>query len=179
MRENSDLPGDKPTGHVVELIARSLDEPLTTAERARVAAHLRECITCRIASDGLYEFDALMKRTHMAIPDDGFALRVLTRIETYERRRSRWEWLLTLLLLLIGSVAAASWLVINLAAVLNSISALATNFIAIAPVWLNALFVLARSMGGAPLLIYSMIVLALIYLWTRASGGLVPSYISK
>lgn len=173
MHESSHLPAQSRNGHVVELIARSLDEPLSPSERARVKTHLQECITCRLASDGLYEFDALMKRTHMALPDEGFALRVLYRIDAYEKHRSRREWLLTLLILFLGAVVSAGWLVMNLSQLLNGLGALFTDLVSIVPVWLNALLVLMRYLGAGPLLVYALIVLALIYVWTRASGGLV------
>jgi hypothetical protein len=167
------MPVDSGT-HVVELIARSLDEPLTPAERAQVNQHLDACITCRIAADALREFDSLLTRTRMVRPPEGFPLRVLDRIALYERRQHRIQWILTLLLIFLGSVLASVWVVTNLGAVLNTLGVLVFTVQSAVPVWLEALFVVARAAGQGGLFASAVLVLVLTIVIARLAGDFAP-----
>lgn len=167
----------EPNAHVVALIAKSLDELLTPSELAQVNDHLRTCVTCRIACDGLYEFDALLKRTTMAMPDEGFALRVLARIHAYETRRDRLQWLITLLLVFFGLLFAGAWGIANFVPLLDSVGSLLITLESVVPVWFNALLVVTASVGQGLLLIYALVALALTYVWTRVSGDFSPASI--
>jgi hypothetical protein len=155
----------------IELIAKSLDEPLTPSEQEKVNLALQNSVALRITADGLHEFDALLKRTHMAIPSDGFPLRVLARLEAYEHHRRRIEWLLTLGILFLGSLAASLWVIFNFDMLVETIAQLLTTLLAVVPILFNALFILTNAIGNGPLLLYALIVLALTWIWGRASGG--------
>jgi predicted anti-sigma-YlaC factor YlaD len=156
------------------LIARSLDEPLSPREQARVEAHLQECLTCRIASDGLLEFDALLKRTAMVIPEAGFPLRVLARLDRYERRRTRVQWLITLGLLFLGALAALAWLILNLGGVFDALASLVHALEVILPAWFNAVLDWSAYGGRVPLFIYACLALVLTVVWARVVGGFTP-----
>lgn len=166
---------NEPTQHVVELVARSLDERLSPDEQKQVNAHLRVCLTCQIASDALREFDLLLKRTGLEMPEDGFALRVLARIEAYERRRTRLEVLLTLLLLFLGSLVLTVWVILEFARIAAGVGATLAGLVAFLPVIINTTIVLAVNMGDAALLAYALLALGIVYLWARVSGGMTAS----
>lgn len=164
---------------IIELIAKSLDEPLSASEQAQVDAAMQNSLAIRIAADGLREFDALLKRTGMAIPEAGFPLRVLARLERHEKRRNRSQWLFTLGILFLGSLAALVWLVFNGPAMLNTVTFVATSAFLFAPLLFAFLFALVQFIGQGPLLVYALIVLVLTLLWARVSGGLNPTFTNK
>ncbi len=74
---------------IIELIAQALDEPLNAQEQALVNEAIQNSLPLRVAAEGLREFDALLKRTGMAIPEEGFPARFLARLEAYEKSRTR------------------------------------------------------------------------------------------
>lgn len=156
---------------IIELIAKGLDEPLSPPEQAEVNLALQNSVALRITADGLHEFDALLKRTHMAIPSDGFPLRVLARLEAYEHSRRRIEWLFTLGILFLGSLAGSLWVIFNFDMLVENLAQLLTIVLAVLPVLFNALFVLSNALGQGPLLLYALSVLVLTWVWGRASGG--------
>lgn len=157
---------------IIELIAKSLDEPLTAPEQAQVEQAVQESLALRIAADGLREFDALLRRTGMAIPEEGFPARFLLRLEMYEKRRTRTEWLFTLGILFLGSFAAAFWLVFNWAAVINTLLFVIDSLLILTPLLLAVLFAIATRVGQESLLLYAIVVLMVTVLWARASGGM-------
>jgi hypothetical protein len=156
---------------IIELIAKAFDEPLTPAEQAQVDAAMQESIAIRLASQGLQEFDALLKRTGMAIPDEGFPLRFLARLDAYERRRARLQWALTLLVLFLGLSAALYWFGTNWSAVVNTLFFAAASGILLVPLGFAFLFALVTYLGTGPILLYALVVLLLTLLWARVSGG--------
>jgi hypothetical protein len=156
---------------VIELIAKALDEPLSPREQALVDQAMQESLAIRVAAEGLHEFDLLLKRTGMAIPVEGFPARVLARIEAYEKRRTRTEWLLTLLMVFLGFCAAAVWLSFNYTAVADGMVQALTTLFVVLPVWLNVILILAQALGSGALLLYALLVLVLMLLWARATGG--------
>lgn len=160
---------------IVELIAKSFDEPLTPAEQSQVDAAMQASLAIRIASQGLQEFDALLKRTGMAIPDEGFPLRVLARIDAYERRRDRSQWLLAIAIIFLGLFAALLWFGVNGSAVISAALVLASGLYILLPLSFAFLFALAAFIGNGPILIYAFLVLILTLLWARASGGWNPA----
>lgn len=155
---------------VIELLARSLDEPLSIAEQAEVERALANSIALRLAAEGLREFDALLKRTGMAIPAEGFPARVLARIESYERRRTRIEWFVTLLLLFLAGLAAVGWAAVNYRFILDAVADSLTAVTLILPVWINSFFTLLESTSRAELVVYALLVFALTWIWARVSG---------
>jgi hypothetical protein len=159
---------------VIELIAKSLDEPLSAREQAQVDQAMKESLAIRVAAEGLHEFDLLLKRTGMVIPMEGFPGRVLARIEAYERRRTRIEWLLTLVLVFLGFCAAVAWVFSNSTALLDGAAWALTTLIVVLPVWLNAILILAQAAGSGALVVYASLVLVLMLLWARATGAAVP-----
>ncbi|MCC7161301.1 MAG: hypothetical protein IT331_02315 [Anaerolineae bacterium] len=161
---------------IIELIAKSIDEPLTAPEQALVDAAMQNSLAIRVAADGLREFDALLKRTGMVLPDEGFPLRVLARVEAYEKHRSRIQWLLTLLLFFLGSFAALFWFLANAGALVNTAIELVSALVLVIPLAIVFLFALIQFVGHGPLLLYALIVLALTVLWARVSGSWVPSH---
>jgi hypothetical protein len=164
---------------IIELIAKALDEPLTAQEQAQVDEAMQNSLAIRIAADGLREFDALLKRTGMAIPDEGFPLRVLARLEIHEKRRNRLQWILTLGVLFLGSFAALVWLVLNWSVFINTIILVAASLLLLVPFAFAFLFALVQFIGQGPLLLYALIVLLLTLLWARVSGGLNPSFTNR
>lgn len=168
---------------IIELIAKGLDEPLSPAEQAQVNQAMQNSIAIRLAAEGLYEFDGLLKRTGMAIPNEGLPARVLARIEAYERRRTRAEWLLTLGILFLGLVSAAAWVVLDFSEIVRGAAGAVSFLVLIVPLLYNTLRVLLESGGRIPLLAYALLVLVLTAVWVRASGGAAParspSHLSK
>lgn len=160
---------------IIELIAKSLDEPLSPREQAQVNEAMQNSLAIRLAAEGLREFDALLKRTGMAIPEEGFPARVLARLEAYELRRTRAQWILTLVVIFLGSSGALLWLASNASVIISlAVLLVASTFVLVplAPAFLAAL---AQSVGQGPLLIYALAVLILTIVWASVSGGLKPS----
>jgi hypothetical protein len=155
----------------IELIAKSLDEPLTPAEQAQVDEAMQNSLAIRVAADGLHEFDALLKRTGMAIPEEGFPARVLMRIEAYERSRSRVQWYLTLGVLFLGSCAALLWVGLNWGLLLNASVDWVTDALVLLPLLFAFVVALFHFIGEGPLLVYALGALLLTLLWVRVSGG--------
>lgn len=160
---------------IIELIAKSIDETLDPQEQAEVEAAMQNSLAIRVAADGLREFDALLKRTGMVLPDEGFPLRVLARLEAYEKHRFRLQWLLTLALFFLGSFAALAWLSANGESLVNTAINLLRMFVLLVPLAFVFLFALIQFIGQGPLLLYALIVLALTVLWARVSGSWTPS----
>lgn len=164
---------------IIELIAKSLDEPLTASEQTEVNYALQNSVALRLTAEGLHEFDGLLKRTHMVIPMEGFPLRVLARLEAYERQRRRIEWLFTLGVLFLGSLAASLWVIFNFDALLEGSAQFFTTLLAVLPVLFNVLFILSDSIGRGPLLLYALVVLGLTWTLGRASGGWAHAHIRR
>lgn len=162
---------------IIELIAKALDEPLTAPEQAQVNQAMQESLAIRIAAEGLREFDSLLKRTGMAIPEEGFPARVLARLEAFEKRRNRTQWLLTLGVLFLGSLAALVWFALNGSAILATLIFAVNNALFLIPLGLAFLFALVQFVGQGPLLVSALIVLMLTLLWARASDNLRPAHI--
>ncbi|HZQ04976.1 MAG TPA: hypothetical protein VFD70_00235 [Anaerolineae bacterium] len=154
---------------IIELIAKPLDEPLTPSEQAEVNEALQKSLALRVAAEGLHEFDALLKRTGMAIPDDGFPARVLARLEIYERQRNRVQWLLTLGILFLGSLVAVVWFLSSFSAIIENIAQELSTLADALPVLYDSLFILTATLGRGPLLLYALIVLVLTLIWARVS----------
>jgi hypothetical protein len=163
------------TDTVIELIARSLDEALSPQEQAQVNEAMQNSLAIRLAAEGLREFDALLKRTGMAIPEEGFPARVLARLEAYELRRTRAQWILTLAVIFLGSLGALLWLVSNGGVVVSLSVLLVSGAFVFIPLSLAFLFALGQFIGQGPLLLYAISVLVLTVLWARVSGGFKPS----
>ncbi len=164
---------------IIELIAKALDEPLTAQEQAEVDRAMQDSLALRVAADGLREFDALLKRTGMAIPAEGFPARVLARLDAYEKRRTRASLLITLGIFFLGSFVALFWLVFNWGVLLNTIAILAASLLILIPLVLTMLFALVQFLGGGPLLLYALLVLILTMLWARVSGDWKPAAIAR
>ncbi|MCG3142423.1 MAG: hypothetical protein HDKAJFGB_03891 [Anaerolineae bacterium] len=156
---------------VIELFAKSLDEPLSADEQTIVAQAMEESPALRIVADGLLEFDALLKRVGMAIPDEGFPARVLLRIEAYERTRTRRQWYLTLGLISLGLLAALVWLALNWSALIQLSLGILAGLLILVPLILLFALATLRFLGQAPLLGLALIALILTLVWARASGG--------
>lgn len=156
---------------IIELIAKGLDEPLNAQEQQQVNEAMQNSLAIRLAADGLREFDLLLKRTGMAIPEEGFPARVLARLERYEKRRTRLQWLLTLAIFFLGSLAVLGWLVFNWTVLLNTLFFVGTSASFMILFVLTFLFAVARFVGQGPLLIYAVFALALTVLWARVSGS--------
>lgn len=163
------------TDTIIELIAKSLDEPLSPQEQAQVNEAMQTSLAIRLAAEGLREFDALLKRTGMAIPEEGFPARVIARLEAYELRRTRSQWLLTLGVIFLGSLGALLWLASNAGAVLSTAIFLVSGSFVLVPLAVAFLSALGRYIGQGPLLIYALSVLTLTVIWAGATGGLKPS----
>jgi hypothetical protein len=157
---------------IIELIAKSLDESLAPHEQAEVNVAIQNSVAVRLAAEGLREFDALLKRTGMALPEEGFPARVIARLEAHERRRTRTQWLLTLGVIFLGSFAALVWLVFNAVALLTSLPELTAQVGIWIPLGFSFLFTLVQYLGEGPLLLYALSVLALTLVWAYVSGGL-------
>lgn len=165
--------------YVIELIAKSLDEPLSPAEQQVVERATHDSLALAIVADSLREFDALLRRTGMAIPDEGFPGRVLARLELYERRRTRTEWLLTLGLILVGSLLGVLWVVLDFGNIVDGlVQSLATAAVLL-PLAYSALLILTRAAGRDVMLIYALLVLVLMLIWARASGASVPARVKN
>jgi len=162
------------TDTIIELIAKSLDEPLSPREQAQVNEAMQSSLAIRLAAEGLREFDALLKRTGMAIPEEGFPARVLARLEAYELRRTRAQWVLTLGVIFLGSLGALLWLVSNAGAVLSTAIFLVSGSFILVPFAIAFLSALGRFIGQGPLLIYALAVLTLTVIWAGVSGGFKP-----
>jgi len=160
---------------IIELIAKALDEPLNAHEQAEVSEAMQNSLAIRIAAEGLREFDTLLKRTGMVMPAEGFPARVISRLEAYEKRRTRTQWLLTVGVVFLGSLAALGWLVFNWAAMLDTLFFLAASALFLILMALTFLFALVQSIGQGPLLVYALFVLALTVVWARVSGSWNPS----
>ncbi|MBI4670232.1 MAG: hypothetical protein HY741_01010 [Chloroflexi bacterium] len=165
--------------YIIELIAKSLDEPLTPAEQAEVSAAMQKSLAIRVAADGLEEFDALLKRMGMAIPDEGFPLRVLLRLEAREKSHNRLQWALTLGMIFLGSLAALAWVVLNWGILISTVLALVSGVVVIVPLLFALLFALVGLLGQGPLLLYAFTALALTILWARVSGSWQPTWRSN
>ncbi len=163
----------KQNEYILELIAKSLDEPLTAREQQQVEQAMRESLALQLVAQTLYEFDALLRRTGMAIPDEGFPARVLARLELYEKRRSRLEWLITLGLIFLGLLAAVVWLAIDLPLFVHSAVQWIQALAVLVPVSLHVLFVLTAAVGSGTLVVYAIFVLVLMLFWARVSGAFV------
>jgi hypothetical protein len=159
------------TETVIELIAKSLDEPLAADEQAIVAQAMQDSPALRIVADGLLEFDSLLKRTGMAIPDEGFPARVLLRIEAYERTRTRRQWYLTLGMIFLGLLAALGWFALNSGALFQFGVTLVAGSLVLIPLLLIFVVALLHWIGQGPLLVFALGALLLTLLWVRASGG--------
>lgn len=157
---------------IIELIAKSLDEPLSPAEQAQVNTATEKSLALRLVTEGLYEFDALLKRTGMAIPDEGFPARVLLRIEAYERSRTRKQWYFTLGAIFLGFAAAFLWLALNWTGVVSLGVGLVLSALVLVPLLFMVLLALLNNLGQGPLLVYAVGVMLLTLLWLRVSGGL-------
>ena len=156
---------------IIELIAKSLDEPLDAYEQAQVNQAVQDSLAIRLASEGLREFDSLLKRTGMAIPEEGFPARVIARLEAYEKSRTRRQWLLTLGVIFLGSVAGLAWFALNASWIADTVLFLAANALVLIPFILAFLTALIQYVGQGPLLVYALAVLLLTLIWARASGG--------
>lgn len=159
------------TETVIELIAKSLDEPLAADEQAIVEQAMQDSPALRIVADGLLEFDSLLKRTGMAIPDEGFPARVILRIEAYERTRTRRQWYLTLGMILLGLLAALGWLALNSGALFQLGVTLFAGSLVFIPLLLIFAVAFLHWIGQGPLLVFALGALLLTLLWVRASGG--------
>lgn len=156
---------------IIELIAKSLDEPLSADERAQVNAATENSLALRLAIEGLYEFDALLKRTGMAIPEEGFPARVLLRIEAYERSRTRKQWYFTLGVIFLGFAAAFLWLVLNWSGIVSVGVGLFLGALVLVPLLFLFVITLLQNLGQGPLVVYALGVIILTLLWLRVSGG--------
>jgi hypothetical protein len=157
--------------YIIELIAKSLDEPLLPDEQRVVDQAMQESLALRVVSDSLQEFDALMKRTGMVIPEEGFPARVLLRIEAYEKSRTRTQWYFTLGVIALGSLAAVLFVVLNWSTLIDASIGLLTSAIVLVPMLLTLAIVLVRVIGEGPILLYAFATLLLTLLWVRVSGG--------
>lgn len=156
---------------IIELIAKSLDEPLAPDEQHIVEQAMQESPALRIVADGLLEFDGLLKRTGMAIPDEGFPARVLLRIEAYERARTRKQWYLTLGMIFLGLLAALIWVAVNGGALVQLGVSIVAGSLILLPLLLMVAVTLLRLLGQGPLLVFALGALLLTLVWMRASGG--------
>lgn len=156
---------------IIELIAKALDEPLTAQEQVQVNEAMQESLAIRIAAEGLREFDSLLKRTGMAIPEEGFPARVMARLEALEKRRTRTQWLLTLVILFLGSLAAFVWLVNNRNLLVETIVFFSSGVFVLIPASFSFLSALLRFVGQGPLLLYALGALALTVFWARITGA--------
>lgn len=161
---------------IIELIAKSLDEPLAANELRQVEEAMQNSVAIRLAAEGLREFDGLLKRTGMALPSEGFPARVIARLEAYELRRTRTQWLLTLGMIFLGSLAALVWLVLDGGAIVGNLAVLAADLAVWVPLSFAFLFTLVGYMGQGPLLVYALVVLTLTVVWARVTGGLTSSH---
>jgi hypothetical protein len=159
---------------IIELIAKGLDEPLDPQEQALVDSAMENSFAIRVAADGLREFDNLLKRTGMVLPDEGFPLRVIQRLELYEAHRNRLQWYITLGIFFLGLLAASLWVAVDGSNLLATILDLVSNAVTYIPLTLAFLVSLARYMGQGPLLLYAFLVLALTIIWARLSGNWNP-----
>jgi hypothetical protein len=157
---------------IIELIAKSLDEPLDVHEQAQVNQAMQDSLAIRLASEGLREFDSLLKRTGMAIPEEGFPARVIARLEAYEKSRTRRQWLLTVGVIFLGSVAGLAWFVLNAGWIADTVLFFAANAFVLIPFTLAFVSALLQYIGQGPLLIYALLVLLITIIWARVSGGL-------
>lgn len=157
---------------IIELIAKSLDEPLNAQEQALVNEAMQNSLAIRVAAEGLKEFDGLLKRTGMAIPEEGFPLRVLARLEAYELRRTRLQWLFTVGVIFLGSVAALGWFALNAGAIASAGLFVLANGLVLIPFLFAILIAVVQYMGNGPLLVYALGVMLLTLIWARVSGGL-------
>lgn len=164
---------------IIELIAKGLDEPLNSHEQAEVNQAMQNSLAIRLAAEGLREFDVLLRRTGMAIPEEGFPARVIARLEAYEKRRTRIQWLLTVGVLFLGSFAALAWLVFNWALLLNTFFFVAASALFLILMALTFALALAQSLGQTTLVLYAILVLALTVVWARVSGSWNPSHINR
>lgn len=159
------------TDIIIELIAKSLDETLTPSEQAQVDEAVQASIALRMVADGLQEFDALLKRTGMAIPEEGFPARVIMRIEAYEKSRTRTQWYLTLGMIFAGMLAALLWLVMNWGALMHLGVSLFTGALVLVPLAFALLLTLLKFVGQGPLVVYALVALVLTLAWVGVSGG--------
>lgn len=158
---------------IIELIAKSLDEPLNAQEQTLVNEAMQHSLAIRVAAEGLKEFDGLLKRTGMAIPEEGFPLRVLARLEAYELRRTRLQWLFTVGVIFLGSFAALGWFALNASAIASAVLSVLANGLVLIPFLFAVLVAVVQYMGNGPLLIYALGALVLTMVWVRVSGGFV------
>ena len=156
---------------IIELIAKSLDESLTPQEQALVNEAMQNSLAIRVAAEGLKEFDGLLKRTGMAIPEEGFPLRVLARLEAYELRRTRLQWLFTVAVIFLGLFAALVWFALNAGAIASAGLLLVANGLVFIPFLFAVAIAVLNYMGNGPLLIFAVGVLAFTLVWARVSGG--------
>lgn len=159
--------------YIIELIAKGLDEPLSASEQTQVNAAMQNSVAIRIAAEGLREFDALLKRTGMAVPDEGFPTRVLLRLDAYQAKRARAQWLFTLGMIFLGSLAAFVWVGLNGNAVIDFMVFITNDALVLLQVAFSVLLAVVSLVGQGPLLLYALFVLALTVVWARASGGFV------
>lgn len=157
--------------YLIELIAKSLDEPLLPDEQQVVEQAMQESLALRVVADSLQEFDALLKRTGMVIPEEGFPARVLLRIEAYEKSRTRTQWYFTLGVIFLGLLAALLWVILNWSALLDLGISLLASAIVFVPLLLTLFITLVRAIGDGPVLLYAFATLLLTLLWVRVSGG--------
>jgi hypothetical protein len=156
---------------IIELIAKALDEPLAADEQTLVEQAMQAAPALRLVADGLNQFDALLKRTGMAIPDEGFPARVLLRIEAYERARTRTQWYLTLGLIFLGLFAALYWVALNGGAVVHLGVSIVASFITLFPLLLVFAITFLRWVVQGPLLVLALGAVVMTLLWVRVSGG--------
>ncbi len=160
---------------IIELIAKGLDEPLDPEEQALVDDAMQNSLAIRLAADGLREFDNLLRRTGMVLPDEDFPLRVLARVERYEAHRNRLQWYITLGIFFLGLLAASAWFALDGGSILSTTVLLISSATLIIPLAVAFLFALAQFIGHGPLLIYALLVLILTILWARVSGNWNPA----
>lgn len=159
------------TETIIELIAKSLEEPLAADEQAVVDQAMQDSPALRIVAGGLLEFDSLLKRTGMAMPDEGFPARVLLRIEAYERTRTRRQWYLTLGMIFLGLLAALLWVALNGSAMIQLGVSIIAGSLLLVPLLIVVAIAVVHAMGQGPLLLFALGALLLTLLWVRASGG--------
>ena len=156
---------------IIELVAKSLDEPLLPDEQAQLDRAMENSPALRVVADGLQEFDALLKRTGMAIPEEGFPARVFLRIEAYERARTRKQWYLTLGMLALGLLAACAWVALNWGNLIHTGVMAFTDAMVFVPLVFTLLAAAWRAVGQVPLLLFTLSTVVLTLLWLAISGG--------
>ncbi len=80
---------------------------LAPAEAAQLAAHLRDCVSCRALASSWTEAERWLKAAPALAPRPGFALRWQSTLAAREVAQRRWQAWLVLALALAGALALA------------------------------------------------------------------------